>query len=241
MNRLYPLKVGDFVEPEPRIIYLGDCDKTMLLGNFFFLIQGTNGSLLVDTGVTKSDADRFNASMVQQPADDPFAQLDKFGVSLESIEIVIATHLHWDHVSPAILAMPNARLYVDRREIDSVVNPPHPWFAKFVYTEVLDQLLRDNRIVYTRDGDDIAGGISVMSTPGHTLGGQSVVVQTARGNAVVTGDVCFTYRNLEEDRPVGFNCGLVDCFASLERIRRRADIVLPSHDLSVLERLPDGV
>ncbi len=239
--RIYPLKFGDVVEPEPRIFYLGDCGKTIALGNFFFLVMGEGRNVLVDTGVRKSDGDRFNPAMLQSAEDDPFAQLARHGVDLESIEIVVATHLHWDHVSPTILSMPNAKLYVSPLEFGMVMNPPHPWFAKFVYNELIEQLLREKRIVETNDGDEIAPGISILSTPGHTFGGQSVVVNTSRGKAVITGDVCFTYRNLEEDVPGGFNCNLVECFSSLQRIRDTADVVLPGHDLAMLERFPEGV
>lgn len=241
MYEIHPLKAGDIVEPEPRIFYLGDCDKTIALGNFFFLIRGDGTDILVDTGVTKADGDRFNPTTIQRSEDDPFAQLAKHGVELQSIEIVIATHLHWDHVSPTIFRMPNAKLHVSPREVGTVMDPPHPWFGKFVYREVIDRLLAEDRVVETGDGYQIAPGISIMSTPGHTFGGQSVVVRTSTGNAVITGDVCFTYRSLDEDLPGGFNCNLMECFNSLQRIRETADIVLPGHDLAMLERYPRGV
>lgn len=241
MYTIYPLKVGDINEPEPRIFYLGDCDKTIALGNFFFLIQGEGKNILVDTGVTKADGDRFNPFALQSPENDPFVQLEKHGVDLESIEVIIASHLHWDHVSPTIYKMPNAKLYVDRRELEMVTNPPYPWFAQFVYDDVIKQLIKDDRIVFTSDGDEVAPGITILSTPGHTFGGQSAIVQTASGKAVVTGDVCFTYRNLEENTPGGFNFNLIECFNSLQKIRDAADIVLPGHDLRMLEMYPDGV
>lgn len=245
MYRIWPLKVGSVVEPEPRIFYLGDCDKTVALGNFCFLIERERTSLdkfrmLVDTGVAKVDGDRFNPSMTQSPDEEPLAQLSRHGVDPNCIETVVATHLHWDHVSPTILQMPNAKLYVDPREIQMVTNPPHPWFGNFMYNEVIEQLIRDGRVVETRDGEEVAPGIRVMSTPGHTFGGQSVVVETASGKAVITGDVCFTYRNLDEDLPGGFNCNLLECFNSLQKIRETADIALPGHDLRMLELYPGG-
>ena len=241
MYEIYPLKVGDIAEPEARIFYLGDCDKTIALGNFFFLIKGQGRNILVDTGVTKADGDRFNPSAVQKPDDDPFAQLAKHGVDLESIEIVSASHLHWDHISPTVLKMPNAKVYIDPKELRMVLDPPHPWFAEFVYNDVIRRLLHESRFVETGDGYRVAPGISILSTPGHTFGGQSAVVETSRGKAVITGDVCFTYRNLEEDRPGGFNSNLIECFDSLGKIRETADIVLPGHDLNMLELFPDGV
>lgn len=241
MYEIYPLKVGNIVEPEPRIFYLGDCDKTVALGNFFFLIKGEDRNVLVDTGVTKADGDRFNPSAVQAPEDDPFAQLAKHGADLESIEIVIASHLHWDHVSPTVLRMPDAKVYVSPRELDMVLDPPHPWFAKFVYREMIDQLLAEKRFVEANDGDEVAPGIRIMSTPGHTFGGQSAIVETSQGKVVITGDVCFTYKNLAKDIPGGFNYNLIECFSSLERIRKAGAIVLPSHDLKMLDIFPDGV
>ncbi len=241
MYTIYPLKVGDIVEPEPRLFYLGDCSKTIALGNFFFLIQGEERNILVDTGVTKADGDRFNPDAAQAPEDDPFAHLARHNVELDSIEIVIATHLHWDHVSPTILQMPNAKLYVSPAELDMVTNPPHPWFGQFVYREVIDQLVAEMRVVETHDGNEVAPGISIMSTPGHTFGGQSVLVQTRSGKAVITGDVCFTYRNLEEDIPGGFNYNLIECFNNLRRIRQVDGIVLPGHDPRMLEMFPQGV
>ena len=241
MYTIYPLKVGDIIEPEPRIFYLGDCDKSIALGNFFFLIQGEGKNILVDTGVTKAEGDRFNPAAIQKPEDDPFVQLAKHNVDLDSIEIIIATHLHWDHVSPTILKMPNAKLYVSRAEVEMVTNPPYPWFAQFVYKELIEDLVSKDRIVYTCDGDRLAPGISIMSTPGHTFGGQSVLVKTSSGKAVIAGDICFTYRNLNEDIPGGFNYSLVECFNGLSKIRETADIVLPGHDLAMLEMFPDGV
>jgi len=241
MYTIYPLKVGDIVEPEPRIFYLGDAGKTIALGNFFFLLQGEGRNILVDSGVGKAEGDRFNPSARQAPEEEPLAQLARHGVDPASIEIVIATHLHWDHISPTVLQLPRARVYCDPREVEAALQPPHPWFAQYVFVDLVAELQRRGRLAPTHDGDEIAPGITILSTPGHTFGGQSVVVETGRGRAVVTGDVCFTYRNLEEDTPGGFNCNLLDCFRSLERIRRAADIVLPGHDLRMLERYPNGV
>lgn len=235
------MRVGSFIEPEPRILYLGDCSRTVPLGNFFFLVQGQGRQLLIDTGVTKSDGDAFNPSVVVGAGEDPFEQLASRGVDPESIEAVISTHAHWDHLSPTLLRMPRAKLYISPRELEMIERPPHPWFARFVYSGVIDQLTSQRRIVHTEDGDEIAPGIRILATPGHTFGGQSVAVETARGTAVVTGDVCFTYRNLEDDIPPGFNHDLVACYDSLARIREAADVVLPGHDPRMLEMYPDGV
>ena len=59
---------------------------------------------------------------------------------------------------------------------------PHPVDHRY-----FPDLLDDVEVVQV-DGDaQIVDGISVLLTPGHTVGGQSVVVDTKGGRAVITG------------------------------------------------------
>jgi glyoxylase-like metal-dependent hydrolase (beta-lactamase superfamily II) len=240
MNKVCALKVGEMSDPEPRIFYLGDCSKTINLGVFFYLIKTDDGkNVLVDTGVSKSVG--LNPDMLQTPEQEPIALLRSHAVEPGSIQHVIATHLHWDHVSPTLLELPNAKVYVDEIELATIMNPPHPWFAQFTYPDVINKAKAEGRIVTVKDGQEILPGIRVIHTGGHSPGSQAVIVDTSAGKVVLTGDVCFTYRNLENDQPGGFNSNLIECFSGLEKIRRAGDIIIPSHDLAVLERYPNGI
>lgn len=76
------------------------------------------------------------------------------------------------------------------------------------------------------DGDaEIADGVRVIVTPGHTPGHQSVLVETADGRYCVTGDAVMQYENLEKRIPPGFHTSArplpVRGWAAREEVRRQ--------------------
>jgi N-acyl homoserine lactone hydrolase len=88
----------------------------------------------------------------------------------------------------------------------------------------------------TVEGDaEIVPGVSVLLTPGHTPGGQSVVVNTKKGKAVITG-FCCNEQNFPASGPVvpsGVHLDLIQAYESARRVKETADILIPLHDLSV--------
>jgi glyoxylase-like metal-dependent hydrolase (beta-lactamase superfamily II) len=70
---------------------------------------------------------------------------------------------------------------VQRAEIEFLRNP-HPVDHRY-YADVLDGM----EVVAVEGDASIAEGIDVIFTPGHTVGGQSVAVNTSAGKAVITG------------------------------------------------------
>ena len=236
MYKIHPLPVGESVEPEPRIFYLGDCSKTVRLWTYFWLVRGGGRNILVDTGFDMAKGETFNPDMKQPDEWRPLSRLSKLGVSPQEIDTVILTHLHWDHFSPTACEFENAVFWVNKTELETVLHPPFAWFGQFVFTDVIRELKDQGRFREVEGDREIAEGISVFHTGGHTPGNQSVIVPTSRGRAIITGDVVFTYRNIEEDVPVGFNYNLMECFAAMEKIRAQADIILPAHDPLVVER-----
>ena len=83
----------------------------------------------------------------------------------------------------------------------------------------------------------------MFPTPGHTVGHQSVVVETANETYVIAGDAAPSFDNLDGDpeqmlpfMPSGIYVNLDDAWESLEKITEIATFVLPSHDPRVLEK-----
>jgi N-acyl homoserine lactone hydrolase len=78
-------------------------------------------------------------------------------------------------------------------------------------------------------------GIKVLLTPGHTVGGQSIVVNTKKGQAVITG-FCCNEQNFPASGPVvppGVHLNLMDAYDSVRKVKEVADILIPLHDLSI--------
>jgi N-acyl homoserine lactone hydrolase len=75
----------------------------------------------------------------------------------------------------------------------------------------------------------------VLLTPGHTVGGQSIAVNTSQGKAVITG-FCCNEQNFPAQGPVvpsGVHINVIDAYESAQRVKEMADIIIPLHDLAV--------
>lgn len=160
--------------------------------------------------------------------------MDKIGISLSDIDLIIQTHLHLDHVALAS-RFPRARVMVQKTELEFARNP-HPVFVFLYQKETFDGLKFE-----VVDGDtQISKEVSVILTPGHSPGAQSVVIKTARGTAVISG--CCSIRENYEPlvtphgeilSPViapGIHTDVLKAYDSLLRIKELADIIVPLHE-----------
>ena len=86
------------------------------------------------------------------------------------------------------------------------------------------------------EGDqEIVPGLSVMLTPGHSPGGQSVVVNTKAGKAIITG-FCCNEQNFPSSGPLvpcGVHLNLIEAYDSIHKVKAAADLIIPIHDLSI--------
>ena len=243
MYKIYPMKIAESIEPEPRIFYLGNCGRTVKVYTYFWLIKNEEKVVLVDTGFDLEYGKTVNPEIRQTKDEHPLFQLRKKNVKPEDVTDLIITHVHWDHLSAIIDNFMNARIYVQEKDIKYVLNPPNPWFSRFVFPDTVKKLTLDfkERVCFINGEKEILPGVSVFLTGGHTPGSQAVRIKTKTGSVILTGDVVMTYRNIEEDIPVGFNSNLEECFLAMERIKNEADIVLPNHDPAVLDRYGDEI
>lgn len=175
----------------------------------------------------------------------------------EAIDIVIATHLHFDHAWNQDL-FPQACIVVQRDEVFHAIDPA-PTQRIFYLRETLIGLLNRKRPSQFRlvDGDvDLMDGIRLLKVPGHTPGIQIPIVTTARGTVAIVSDVGDHYSNWypadprATAKPMRFLTGGVlpsairseserICTASMERIKAAADIIIPAHDFRIPRHMPD--
>jgi len=141
---------------------------------YAFLVIHNDGPLLFDTGVGSGNA--FIDAQYQPRNADLEALLAAEGVAVGDVLAVANSHLHFDHSgnNTRFAATP---IYVQRAEFEASREPRYT-IPEWVAHEALDyrQL----------DGDfDLAEGVRLISTPGHTPGHQSALVETARGLEVI--------------------------------------------------------
>lgn len=102
----------------------------------------------------------------------------------------MATHSHHDHIAGASV-FTGAELVVGAGEVD---------FAQEVYGPAKTQAIIEGltvREVPTGEQLDLCPGVSVVSTPGHTPGSVSVLVDTGSERYLATGDAAMTRKEFE--------------------------------------------
>ena len=147
------------------------------------------GAILVDTGVGWPTELVKEWKVVNRHAADVLAEHD---LSPADVRIVINSHLHFDHCGQNAV-FKHAPFYVQRLELDRARSEKSDVSEWFDFAGARFELI---------DGDaQIAEGVRVVATPGHTAGHQSVIVDTPDGEAVMIGDAAFTadiYRERDE-------------------------------------------
>ena len=233
------LDTGTQTQDKGFITYLTDMGQRIEIPVPIARIEGPQ-KILVDTSFQSVErtCEVRHRKIVRGPEQEVLAALASAGARPEEIAIVIHTHLHYDHCGNNRL-LPNARFFVQREELRYALAPTSfdatAYFAPSLgitpdYLGTKFELL---------DGDaEIADGVRVITTPGHTPGHQSVIVSTAGGRYCITGDAVMWYENLEKRIPPGIHTSMIDCMASLERIAREANHVLPGHEPKVFARQP---
>ena len=225
---IHPLAIGINETDQGIMTYLRDYGKRIFLPIYGFYLRGGEKTILVDTGLEQfvvPDGAEEACGFPILEFDEALARVD---LTPEDIDVIIHTHLHNDHCENDYRC-PNAEVFVQQRELDFFKNP-HPIDHRY-YPDVLDGVT-----VTTVDGDAaLFDGIDVILTPGHTVGGQTVAVNTAGGRAMITG-FCCNGKNFPGVGPAvapGVHIDAREAYDSIQMIRQMADIIIPLHDIEV--------
>lgn len=176
-----------------------------------FVVTHPGGAVLVDTGVGGPDRLLNDWRVVNRSVADALAEHD---MTPGDIGLVINTHLHFDHCGQNAV-FPHAACYVQRAELDRAQRESPELYDWFDFMNAEFELL---------DGDaEVVPGLSVIATPGHTVGHQSVIVASDDGTSdVLLGDAAYTPRQYagppDEELPPGQAGDPAAWRASLQRI-----------------------
>ena len=190
----------------------GDDERMPVHG---FVITHPGGAVLVDTGVGGPDDVIGDWVAVNVAVADALAELD---MSPADISLVINTHLHFDHCGQNAV-FKHAPFYVQRAELDRARRESPRLAGWFDFAGARFELL---------DGDaEIVPGLSVIATPGHTRGHQSVVVRGGDGSPdLLIGDAAYTPREytgpVDQELPPGQAADRPSWEASVGRVRSMA-------------------
>ena len=241
-----PVSVGTLVRDKSQFVCGQGLGTEIQCPVLMFYVEGGGKRIMVDTGCSEPEcAVKYHKPVIRKPEEDPTLALKAIGVNPAEIDIVIATHLHWDHCYNHEL-FTNARFLVQRVELQYAAAPSP------IFVNVYEAPTGGMTPAYSKtrfevlDGDfDLADGLKIVLAPGHAPGMQSLVVNTAKGVYYLASDNVPLYENLEGNRfgrpipsPKYENLG--DYYETFRRMDRLADHVLPGHEMKVLDQARYG-
>lgn len=196
-------------------------------------IEGAGIRALVDTGIHDVEWVRKSVGAeyeVTQEADETMeGALAAIGWKPQDVDIVINTHLHYDHAGCNYM-FKNAKFYVQRAEWEysfNAIENQKVYYAHFLYNW---EAVPYTSWVFLNGETSIAPGIVCIPTPGHTAGSQTVLVSTAQGVVAMGGDAVNLPENINENILPNIIWDLKMGYDSLEMVRSRANRLMGGHD-----------
>ena len=183
--------------------------------NCYLIHHSTEGYLLWDTGVTDRLADPLVAAAAKGPLiwhrnETLLGALAEVGLKPSDIHYVVISHLHPDHTGN-VDEFPNATLIMQKTEWEAVAA-----MAQKPFNQDHTHLLVDGDKDLFGDGS-----LTVLSTPGHTPGHESLLVHLQKtGYVVLSGDLAHFQSNWENKIVPSINYDKAASLASMEKIAK---------------------
>ena len=236
--KIHPIVMGTKVFDKGMMTYQHDYGKPYTIPIYCWYIEGGDKKILVDTGEMRPIVSEDRESAIGGRIFTFEEGLAQWGLAPEDIDIVIHTHLHNDHCENDFKCV-NAVFYVHEKELEHI-HDPHP--LDFRYLEDYIEDIEDNgQIIKVTEDREIVPGIRVMHTPVHTEGGLTVLIDTEKGVAAISG-FCVIMENfyppaaitgMEMDViPPGTSVNPCGAYDIMLKVKGLADILLPLHEPS---------
>jgi len=211
----YPLDGGAFFGVIPKIMWsrkaASDEENYVTAGLTSLLIRTGTQNVLVETGM----GNRLSERMIKfygQPAL-LLKNLSAGGVAPEDIDIVINTHLHFDHcgwntvrdrAGTIVPTFPRAKYYAPEGEWQYAHRPSERDSISYI-SDNYDPLVQSGQMTLLKGGEEIAPGISVQTFPGHTAHMQAIIVKSCGCTACYISDLIPTIAHIDITWGMGFD------------------------------------
>src|SRR5215471_3970379 len=179
-----------------------DDSNRLSVGLNSLLIRTGTQNILVETGIGNKLSEK--QARIYEPQAKLLESMTAAGVQPEQIDIVINTHLHFDHCGwntvmkdgVAVATFPNARYYApegewlagqEQRERDAVS----------YIDDNYGPLVRSGQMQLVREDGEITPGISVWNYPGHTRAMVAVMIESGGKQACYISDLITTTAHLD--------------------------------------------
>jgi glyoxylase-like metal-dependent hydrolase (beta-lactamase superfamily II) len=237
--------VPHFATPEGKMIISFQC----------FVLRSKGRSVMIDTCI---GADRDREFPVFTNMQTTFLEdLAAAGFPHESITDVLCTHLHFDHVGwntrkvdgKWVPTFPHARYYFGRKEFQhwKFLRDTNGYHHMEHLKDAIDPVMEAGLVEFIEPDFRLTDEVALISTPGHTPGHVSVLIESRGQSAVITGDMMHNpiqiavpgteaRFDMDKTQAAQTRCGFI------ERFNNTPTLVIGSHfsDPSAGHIVPDG-
>ncbi len=216
-------------------------DAPMPMDYYVWVAKHADVAFVIDTGFTAEVAAQRKRTYLRCPID----SLSLIGVDAATVQDVVLTHLHYDHVGN-FHRFPAARFHLQEAEM-SYATGRYMRYAQLNHSfEVEDvvgmvRLNYGGRVAFHSGPAELAPGIQLEPASGHSAGLQFVRVHTRRGWVVLASDVTHFYENMDSYRPFTTALHIGDMMVGFDKLIASAptrDHIVPGHDPLVMRRYP---
>lgn len=202
----YHLDGGSFFGVVPKSMWkkkaTPDENNMVPVGLNSVVVRTGRHTILIDTGIGNKLPQRL-VKIFGQPAK-LLDNLDAAGISSEDVDIVINTHLHFDHCGwntvlrdgRAVPTFPRAKYYVQEGEWQHG-RRQHERDGISYISDNYDPLIKSGQMQLLRGDQEIVPGISVKVFPGHTEHMQAVIIRSGGKTACYISDLIPTTAHID--------------------------------------------
>lgn len=213
-----------------------DAQNRVRLAMNSLIIRTGSHTVLVETGAGDKLSEKMRHIFGTEAC--LLDRLAEAGFALEDFDVVLNTHLHFDHCGwntrrdasgRVVATFPQARYYFQRGEL-AHAHRQHERDRVSYCSENYDPLLVHGQ-AQLLDGDaEIVPGITVRLAPGHTAHHQIVQITSQGQTAAYLGDLIPTAAHLQPSWVMGYD---LDPIAGIDQRRRYYETAIPQRWLTI--------
>jgi glyoxylase-like metal-dependent hydrolase (beta-lactamase superfamily II) len=227
---IYHLDGGGMFGVVPKMLWerkvKADASNLVPLGLNSVVVRTGSKTVLIETGVGNKLSERM-LKIYGQPAQ-LLGKLRAAGIAPDDVDVVINTHLHFDHCGWNTLrqgdkisaTFPKAKYFVQEGEWKHAHENQRD--AVSYITENYDPLVESGQMTLLRGDAEIVPGVSVRVYPGHTRNMQAVLVQSGGKTACYISDLIPTSAHLELNWVMSYDLYPVETIESRKRYYAQA-------------------
>jgi glyoxylase-like metal-dependent hydrolase (beta-lactamase superfamily II) len=191
-----------------------DKNNRILIGLNQLLIRSQKLAILIDTGLGNKLSKLKKKFMGLGEHTDIASNLKNLNLDFFDITHVIFTHLHFDHAGGATTMkseadevttpFDNARFIIQKKEWEAACNPDDISRSSYSLSDYLP-LSQTNRLNLINGDFEVAPGIFVEVTGGHTAAHQMVKIEDQNQTIIFCGDICPTRWHINPENREAFD------------------------------------